>query len=342
MRMFFIGLLFATILAASIVTLVDRVASAPAVPPVGDAAHLRRLEAKIASLESRLGEIANHLRPPSSEERPLPEGVTSRPIFDGSPTIGQHLSDLEGSLFDFEREIRRDLRHLYEALRRRLDRLESKGVPVRAPADAAAARPELVKRVAEDGVRYDPAAGRIRFEAVIASPTRALEFIAVAPGGNAHESLLVANVGAASLSLAIADMGLKEAQDADFEQDLPPRGDSLFMYVEWPGLPRPVRVETLVKDGRNGEMLPFSPFAYTASRTFLDTKTFEDHLAAAVYHHIVALSWKHNADCILACSSKETRDENRWIPDSKACPEPGTSVDVILSKTPVTEWETRK
>jgi BMFP domain-containing protein YqiC len=143
MRLFFIGLVFATLLAASIVILVERVAPRAAATTSDDTTHVRRLEAKIARLEAQLAEIANHLRPPSNDERPLPEGVTSRPLLDGAPTLGQHLSDLEGSLFDFEREIRRDLRHLYEALRRRLDRLESKGVPIRAPADAAKARPEL-------------------------------------------------------------------------------------------------------------------------------------------------------------------------------------------------------
>lgn len=344
MRIILIGFLAATVIAAAIVTLVNTVSPPVAVasqitPP--DMKRLMALDARLTQIEARLNEIVAHLRPPSQDDRPLPDGVTSRPVFEGTPSIGQHLSDLEGSLFDFEREIRRDLRNLYDGIRRRLDQIESKGIPVRAAADSRAARPDLVKRVRTEGIVYEPDLEQISFEAIMGTPTRALEFVAVAPGGRAHESLMVVNAGPMALSQAIADLGLKEALDADFEQDLPPRGDGLVMYVTWEGKKHPVRVETLLKDGRLGTSLPLGTFVFTASRTFLDTKTFVDHLAAEVYHHVIALSWKYNMDAVLACGLKEVRDENTWIPDSAACPEPGTSMRVILRKEAVPAWERR-
>ena len=344
MRIILIGILAATVVAGAIVTLVNTVSPIQATTPQVVPQESRRVaafEARLTQIEARLAEIVSHLRPTPQDERPLPDGVASRPAFEGTPSVGQHLADLEGSLFDFEREIRRDLRNLYDALRRRLDQIESKGLPVRSVADSRAARPDLIKRVRTEGIIYEPELEQISFEAVMATPTRALEFIAVAPGGRAHESLLVVNAGPMALSQAIADLGLKEALDADFEQDLPPRGDGLVVYATWDGKKHPVRIETLLKDGRNGTGLPRGKFAFTASRTFLDTKTFEDHLAADVYHHVIALSWKYNMDAVLACSLKEARDENTWIPDSASCPEPGTSMRVILRKEVVPEWELR-
>ena len=88
-----------------------------------------------------------------------------------------------------------------------------------------------------------------------------------------------------------------------------------------------------------GKQLAPTPFVFTASRPFIDIRTWDEHVAADVHKHTIALTWNYAAEAVLACPAPEAESEHVWTPDAQAVPEPPSPATLYVSKSPRAEWE---
>jgi hypothetical protein len=241
---------------------------------------------------------------------------------------------LEAEMGELKRQTNRDLMQIYTRLRRRLDEMEARLDPRPGP-DSRATADDLRKH----GVVVDLERGLITLEAAFAQPTRVLEFIAVGVGGSAHESLLVVNALPSALARALRMCGLAEIHDPPYDPKDLPKESCAYVYVTWPGRAKPVRVEKLIKNIATNKPLAPGPFVFTASRPFIDSRTWDEHLAADLHKHMIVLTWNYAGEGVLACPDPEALSEHIWMPDTTLTPEPPSPATILISKEPRPEWE---
>jgi hypothetical protein len=290
-----------------------------------DPAVLERLEKVEAVLES----IREMLKIPPPDQTETRE--------DGPPPqagIGERLQWIESEMSDLRRQVNRDLMQIFTRLRRRLDEMEAKLLKEGAP-DSRATAADLKKL----GVVYDADKNLITMEAAFVQPTRVLEFVAVGEGGSGHESLLLVNVKPSGLKRGLELMGVAEAADPPYDPKKLPKESCVYVYVSWPARATPIRVEKLLKHVHTGEQLPLTPFVFTASRAFVDPRTWEEHLAADVHKNVIALTWNYAGETVLACPDPAAADERAWAPAVDLVPEPPTPATLYVSREPRPEWE---
>jgi hypothetical protein len=323
--------------AASAIVILERVAPrdrgaakqepAPPAAPTTDPQLLKRL----AGIETRLKSLADGLRPAPAESRGSDEGP---PL-----TVPQRLEAIEASLFDFERNARRELRQLYDKTRQRFDEVDVKLAELTSRPATPAQRAKFVEDLAKQGVLHDPAAKRFEVKGEFGQPTRVLEFIAVGEGGRAHESLTILNVVPSAMKRAAVDLGLKPGKAADFTQGRPPEGEGMYVYAAWEGRARPVRAEKLVRNTKTGGQLTAGPLVYIGSREFVKEVSWDTYFAADVYQNLVGIVWKYSGDMVFAASEPAGDDEYIWAPNPDLVPAPGTALRMIFCMEPVAEWD---
>jgi hypothetical protein len=298
---------------------------APAPAAADPALHKRlvALEAKLAACVRLIG---------GSESRPAD---VSPP-----PSVGQRLEDIETSLFDFERDVRREMRLLYDKTRMRFDELDARleGLTSRpaTPEDRARTAGDLKSK----GVILDAAAKRFEIKGLAGHPSRVLEFLAATPGGPTHESLFVLpEVLPSAVHRATRELGLAPGKGPNLEAGRPPQGDGLYLYVAWEGRATPIRIEKLIRNQRSGERLKLAPFVFVGSRQVLRDDTWDSHYAADVYKHVVGLTFNYSGDSVFAPVDEACADEHVWIPDAETVPEPETEVRLIFSVDAVPAWD---
>jgi hypothetical protein len=332
----------ALIIADKVMDVVDRRAKHPteaprANPDLGkaDPALLARLD----KVEKVLESVREMLQIPPPEDTNLTAmGPETR---DGEPSgpppqagIGERLQWIESELSDLRRQANRDLMQIYTRLRRRLDEMEAKLIKDGAP-DSRATIADLKKL----GVDYKADEKLITMEAAFAQPTRVLEFVAVGVGGDVHESLLVLNAKPSALKRALELMGIAEAPNPPYDPSRLSKDSFVYVYLTWPGRKTPVRVEKLLRNISTGRLLDATPFIFTASRPFIDIRTWDEHLAADIHKQTIGLTWNYAGECVLACPAREAESEHVWTPEVDALPETPGPATILISKEPRPEWE---
>jgi hypothetical protein len=337
------------LIAASIV-IVDRIQSrsnSNAQTSSSGSAATARAEERLAALEKTLGSTAASVHAIEKRLAVVAAGLVGEqdPSIRRSPdaaapsTVAQRLEAIEASLFDFERHVRRETRLLYDKTRLRFDELDAKLAAMTAKPRTPEERAKLVEDLATQGVVYDPAKKRFEVKGGFGRPTRVLEFLAVAPGGRSHESLLVLDVVPSAMKKAADDMGIPKGRPADFTTNRAPEGDGLFAYVAWEGRDVPVRVENLVKNMRTGKTLKPGPLVYIGSRDIVKEVSWDVFFAADVYYNVVGLTWNFSGDMVFNAADEEGVDEHVWVVNEEVAPPPETPCRMIFSKEPVAEWE---
>ncbi|HMS16419.1 MAG TPA: YdjY domain-containing protein [Planctomycetota bacterium] len=247
------------------------------------------------------------------------------------------LSEIEGMILDSEKAIRSDLRTIYEKLGNRIESLQ-----------AAAREPEQSEPVAKAafrsqlkdlGVTVSPDEKMIEMVGEVLEPSRVLELAIVAPGGRAHESLLIVEVTPSALKLGLEDIGLVETEPDVNEGTYPAGAKGAYIYVLWDGIKKPRHLADMILNLRTNTTMERTPWMFTASRMFTDTRTWERHFAADVYKNVVALTWNYCLDAVLANPLEDAKDETIWTPHPDLCPPAGTKVRIFMTTEPRPEWD---
>lgn len=304
----------------------------PAPPHAGapNASQDGAVSARLERVEKSLDAVRQVLQIPE------PDATESRE--DGGPPpqagIGERLQWIESELNDLRRQSNRDLMQIFIRLRRRLDEMEAALVKEGAP-DTRATVADLKKL----GVDYQPDRGLIAMEAAFVQPTRVLEFVAVGSGGNAYEALLVVNAKASALKRALEMMGVSEAPDPPFDPAQLTKGSGVYVYVTWAARKTPIRIEKLIRNTTTGKTLAPTPFVFTASRSFIDPRTWDEHLAADIHKNVIALTWNYASDCVLSCPDPAAESHHVWMPDTELVPAPPTPATIFVTRDPQAEWD---
>jgi hypothetical protein len=247
--------------------------------------------------------------------------------------LGERLQWLEAELADLRRQQNRDLMQIFARLRRRLDEMEATLGKSAGPDSRA--RIEDLKKF---GVAYDAEAKLISMEAAFAQPTRVLEFVAVGSGGNVHESLLVVNARPSALKRAIEMMDVAEAGDPPYDPAKLGKDTFVYVYVKWPGRATPIRIEKLLRNASTGKLMAPTPFVFTASRPFIDPRTWDERLSADINKMLIGLTWNYGSEAVITSPAPEAESEHVWTPEVDAIPEAGSPATLLVSREERPEW----
>jgi acylphosphatase len=186
-------------------------------------------------------------------------------------------------------------------------------------------------------VVVDAKAGTVTLDAQVAEPQHqdvlkgAVEYLLVAQGGKAYESLFVTGCTPAEIKEALEKIGLKPGKPAD--KDKAPEGPAVRIFVE---TGEGDKVERKPADAylvylKTGKRVEPADWTYTGSREAFNPETDRNEPEAFVTKHIVGLH-RTDASPLIQNPRDEAKDENLYAADRKALGEPGTDVRIIFEK----------
>lgn len=329
MRNFVVGLVLTLAVAASLIVVIDRFQDG------GDPRDVHDLRDRLDKLEALLD--PRETAPPP--EKPDGNGMRKPPGARGIAEVLELCEEIEGMILDSEKSLRRDLRGIYEKLLARIEEMAARGGGSSgAASDDPTAKAALRMKLKEMGVTVH-GDEMVEVTGEVLEPSRALELIAVAAGGRAHESLLLIDCVPSALKIGLEDIGLIETESNRETGKYAEDAKGGYVYVIWEGLKKPRRVEDMILNRATNETMVRTPFMFTASRVYTDTRTWERHFAADVYKNVISLTWNFSVEAILACPLDAAHNENIWAPCADTSAPPGTKVRVLIRDTPHEGWD---
>ncbi|MBN2492749.1 MAG: hypothetical protein JXQ29_18015 [Planctomycetes bacterium] len=193
-------------------------------------------------------------------------------------------------------------------------------------------REALVAKLKELGVALDAEAGTLTLEGVVAIPAGALEFVCVAEGGKAHESLFVLAAEPRALHAGLLALDLEPGLPGRFAGDQPiaPVGPRVFLYATWTEDGKEVthRVEDLIIDLKTQAPLKRGGFVYHGSRHQVNAVTGKRFYAPDVTRDLVAV-W-NSPNVVLDLDTPEAAWDDAYVANSERMPPKGTPVKVVV------------
>lgn len=196
------------------------------------------------------------------------------------------------------------------------------------PADT---RPPVVERITDHLYRIgaamvDTQARTVTCPGVINMNDGPIEYLAVAPNGKLHESLLRVDVRPLHLQVALLMLDLEPKNVLKQQgEKTTPQGDPVELHIRWrdaQGAQKDVRAEDLIQEMPGSKPMPPHNWVFTGSR-ILKEVGFE----ADVARSLVAV-W-HDPAAILD-NPLPGGANNAYVVNSKRTPKPGTAVDFVL------------
>ncbi len=196
--------------------------------------------------------------------------------------------------------------------------------------------PSVVEKITESvyrigNVTLDTEARTITCTGEINMDSGSVEYLAVAPKGKTHESLLLIRVRPIHLQVALLllDLEPKNVLEAQGERRIP-EGDVVTLWVRWrnaKGDMVEVRAEELLLRQPGDVVLKPQNWVFTGSRVLKEG--FEADIAKS----LIAI-W-HDPAAILDNPTPEGSDNN-YVVHSKRVPKRGTRIELIVKALPKT------
>ncbi len=180
------------------------------------------------------------------------------------------------------------------------------------------------------GARTVTCAGKINMDA------GAIEYLAVAPGGKTHESLLLVDTRPLHLQVGLLLLGLEPKNVLKSQGDkTTPLGAPVQLWIRWKdaqGRPQEARAEELVSELPSGKVMPSHDWVFTGSRII--GQGFEADLQkslVAVWHDPAAI-----LDNPLPGGAN-----NAYIVNSKRAPKRGTPMEFVIKAPALPEKQAK-
>lgn len=195
-------------------------------------------------------------------------------------------------------------------------------------------KPSQVERITENVYRVgaatvDTAARTVTCRGVINMDQGAIEYLAVAPGGKTHESLLRIDVRPLHLQIALLMLDLEPKNVLKYQGDpTTPQGPPVEIRVRWrdlKGAEQEARAEELILEEPALRPMPPNRWVFTGSRIIKEG--FEADLGkslVAVYHDPAAILDNPLPGGVT----------NSYIVNAKRTPRHGTAVDFVIKALP--------
>ena len=209
------------------------------------------------------------------------------------------------------------------------------GAPAGGQANGKAQRPPTVERITDSVYRIgavivDTRARTVTCKGVLNMDEGAIEYLAVAPHGKTHESLLRVDVRPLHLQVALLMLDLEPKNVLKFQGDpTTPQGAPVEIKVRWrdlKGAEQEAHAEDLILEVPSKRPMPPNRWVFTGSRVVKEG--FEADLEkslVAVYHDPAAI-----LDNPLPGGAT-----NSYIVNTKRVPRRGTTVDFVLKALPL-------
>ena len=197
----------------------------------------------------------------------------------------------------------------------------------------ATSRPPAIEKITEHTYRVGAALVDTRERTVVCRgeinmDEGAIEYLAVAPGGKTHESLLRVDVRPLHFQLALLMLDLEPRNVLSRQGDRAmPLGDPVELRIRWQdrdGSKHDVRAEEMVSEGEAAKPMPRHNWVFTGSRILKNG--FEADLEKsliAVWHDPAAI-----VDNPLPGGG-----DNAYFVNAKRAPKRGTHIELIVRAT---------
>jgi hypothetical protein len=195
-------------------------------------------------------------------------------------------------------------------------------------------RPPVAERITDNVYRIGSATVDLKARTVtctgeINMDRGAIEYLAVAPGGKTHESLLLVRVRPLHLQVALLLLDLEPCNVLQRQGDTRrPEGDPVDILIRWrdaKGAMQEVRAEEWIARQPSGAPMPRLSWAFTGSRILKEG--FEADLEkslVAVWHDPAAL----------LDNPLEEGSQNVYSVNAKRVPKRGSRIEFILKPAP--------
>lgn len=202
-------------------------------------------------------------------------------------------------------------------------------VPPQKPARPAQ-KPPQVEKITDHVYRIgaavvDTEARTVTCRGEINMDSGPIEYLAVAPRGKLHESLLRVDVRPLHLQVALLLLGLEPKNVLKFQGDrTTPQGDPLELHIRWrdaQGNQKDVRAEELVAQMPGEKPMPLHNWVFTGSRILKEGLEVDlDKSLIAVWHDPAAL-----LDNPLPGGG-----DNAYVVNTRRAPRRGTAIELVL------------
>jgi hypothetical protein len=219
--------------------------------------------------------------------------------------------------------------------------------------EAARARSELEATLAREGVLFDRERGVIGISASVLVKNELLEYLLVAPNGQAHESLFLTQVRPSLVNAAMLLTGVEPGRNAHFEPDgtgpdgrprrrvYPPSGDGFLLYAAWREGEETFlyRVEDLVRNLESGRALRRQRWVYLGSRFAPPMPGKPEAFLADIEGNLVNLSFFFQGNTLLTAAAEECESQSIWAANEWLLPPSGEPVRLFFARQPLERLE---
>lgn len=158
----------------------------------------------------------------------------------------------------------------------------------------------------------------------------AIEYLIVMPGGKEYEAVFVAPIDGVKLREAMVQAGFKPGKPADEDEQKPPEGSKLRIFVEWKEGDKKRRepAEYFVLDVESKKAMDAGPWVFTGSRMAFDPAEEKMMPAVRVTKNVVSLF--HNDATVLIQPGTFAKDPHQYKANKETLLKAGTPVKIVL------------
>lgn len=248
--------------------------------------------------------------------------------------VMDRLDEMSSELYDFEKQTQQNLMIMNTNVLRRIADLQQALSPQKIDPE------NLAKQLAQNEINFDPAKNTVSFKVRPILRERPLEVIVVNDGGPGHESLFRSNAKPSLVRLALLAMGLESGSKEPKAQGVGPQGSQVTMYISWPGLAKPHRLEEAILDIRTGKPMPNAKWVFAGSEFVMDFRTGRECYIPDDARVVIGLTLNFSETSVIACSQDEIGNEQVWAPNSEIFPDrPDAEVTLTIAKEPIADYE---
>lgn len=184
-----------------------------------------------------------------------------------------------------------------------------------------------------EGLKVDVTRGRIEAPGNICLNQGLIEYLACAPGGKEHESLLRLECKPQDLYVALQTLGLKPGKGVEYQgEQKAPTGDMVYLVVEWQQENKTLRyrAEDLIWNVYDKTIMKRTGWVFVGSQFVEDPVTGERHFRASLERNIAATY--HDPSAILDHPLSTGADDTTYEANGRLLPEVGTPVKLLVLK----------
>jgi len=237
--------------------------------------------------------------------------------------------------------------------------LSAPQAPVEAADEAAQrARAELVKAMAQQGIRLAPEHGLCSLPVRVGIRDDLLEYILVHPRGQSHESLFTSEVSPRALNAALLALGVQPGQNLSVQKKDPPptaeelrdgvppysvsapSGDGFYLYAAWRAGDETYlyRIEDLIRNLEHGRSMLRHRWVYLGSKTAPDKRNpGQEHFAAELEGNLINLALFEEGFTLVTSALSDCIKQTIWLPNAWLLPERGETIELILARERLTQ-----